>query len=164
AWRRASRTAGIRSATAADARAKLRRGFRAATRRGTGRRMARDGAALSRAICVTAAMNRQRIGALIASLLFVAATHAHELTMAQPTIHLYGPADDPRGMREIAAAYAVLGVEHLLTGTNHTLFVTGLPFLVGFNRRLVWTITAFTLAHSITLALAALCVLTPSAP
>ena len=88
----------------------------------------------------------------------------YTLTAAQPTVQLYGSADDPRGMREIAAAYLVLGVEHILTGTDHMLFVIGLLFLVGFNRRLVWTITAFTLAHSITLALAALGVLTLRSP
>ncbi len=89
----------------------------------------------------------------------------YTLTAAQPTVHLYGSADDPRGIREIATAYLVLGVEHILTGTDHTApFVIGLLFLVGFNRRLVWTITAFTLAHSITLALAALGVLTLRSP
>src|SRR4029077_7138230 len=54
----------------------------------------------------------------------------------------------------------VLGVEHILSGYDHLLFVLALLFLVGFNRRLVWTITAFTAAHSVTLALAALGLLT----
>jgi hydrogenase/urease accessory protein HupE len=59
-------------------------------------------------------------------------------------------------MGEIASAYTALGVEHILTGVDHLLFVIGLLFLVGFNRRLVWTITAFTAAHSLTLACSAL--------
>lgn len=59
-------------------------------------------------------------------------------------------------MGEIASAYTVLGVEHILTGIDHQFFVIGLLFLVGFNRRLFWTITAFTFAHSMTLALSAL--------
>jgi hydrogenase/urease accessory protein HupE len=59
-------------------------------------------------------------------------------------------------MGEIARAYLVLGVEHILTGFDHLLFVFGLLFLVGFRRKLVWTISAFTAAHSITLASAAL--------
>ncbi|RYG85585.1 HupE/UreJ family protein, partial [bacterium] len=42
------------------------------------------------------------------------------------------------------------------TGYDHLLFVLGLLFLVGFHRRLVWTITAFTAAHSLTLASAAM--------
>src|SRR5262249_21736112 len=49
-------------------------------------------------------------------------------------------------------------------GFDHLLFVFALLFLVGFNRRLVWTITAFTLAHSLTLALAALGILTLHSP
>jgi len=59
-------------------------------------------------------------------------------------------------MSEIASAYTVLGIEHILTGFDHLLFVIALLFLVGFNRRLLLTITAFTLAHSCTLALSAL--------
>ena len=80
----------------------------------------------------------------------------YTLTAGQPTVHLYGAADDRRGMQEIASAYLVLGVEHILSGTDHLLFVIGLLLLVGFRRRLVWTITAFTVAHSLTLASAAL--------
>jgi hypothetical protein len=80
----------------------------------------------------------------------------YTLTAGQPTVHLYGSADDARGMAEIASAYGVLGVEHILSGVDHLLFVIGLLFLVGFDRKLVWTITAFTAAHSLTLASAAL--------
>lgn len=71
-------------------------------------------------------------------------------------MQLHGSADDRRGWSEIASAYALLGVEHILSGFDHLLFVIGLLFLVGFHRRLVWTITAFTAAHSLTLASAAL--------
>lgn len=89
----------------------------------------------------------------------------YTLTKAQPSVQLYGAADDPRGMGEIASAYALLGVEHILGGIDHLLFVIGLLFLVGFRRHLVWTITAFTAAHSLTLASSALGWLTlPSAP
>ena len=83
-------------------------------------------------------------------------SRVYTLTAGQPTVHLYGSADDRRGMTEIASAYGVLGVEHILTGVDHLLFVIGLLFLVGFNRRLLWTITAFTAAHSLTLACSAL--------
>lgn len=83
-------------------------------------------------------------------------TRVYTLTAGQPSVHLYGSADDRRGMGEIAWAYALLGVEHILSGYDHLAFVLGLLFLVGFRRRLVATITAFTLAHSVTLALAAL--------
>ena len=80
----------------------------------------------------------------------------YTITAGQPRVQLYGSADDKRGIREIAVAYALLGVEHILGGFDHLLFVISLLFLVGFQRRLVWTISAFTLAHSITLALSAL--------
>jgi len=83
-------------------------------------------------------------------------SRVYTLTKAQPTVQLYGAADDPRGMGEIASAYTLLGVEHILGGIDHLLFVIGLLFLVGFNRRLVLTITAFTAAHSLTLASSAL--------
>jgi hypothetical protein len=83
-------------------------------------------------------------------------SRVYTLTERQPTVHLYGSADDQRGMGEIAGAYLVLGVEHILSGVDHLMFVAALLFLVGFQRRLVWTITAFTLAHSLTLASAAL--------
>lgn len=83
-------------------------------------------------------------------------TRVYTLTAGQPTVQLYGAADDPRGMGEIAAAYTLLGVEHILGGIDHLLFVIGLLFLVGFRRRLVWTITAFTAAHSLTLASSAM--------
>ena len=52
--------------------------------------------------------------------------------------------------------YLKLGVEHILTGFDHLLFVLGLLLLIGPNRRLIKAVTAFTVAHSMTLALAAL--------
>jgi hydrogenase/urease accessory protein HupE len=53
-------------------------------------------------------------------------------------------------------SWLALGVEHILFGLDHLLFVLGLALVAGWNRRLVWAITAFTLAHSVTLAGAAL--------
>ena len=50
-------------------------------------------------------------------------------------------------------AYLTLGIEHLLLGIDHVLFVLGLLYLVSGTWRLVQTITSFTVAHSITLAL-----------
>jgi hydrogenase/urease accessory protein HupE len=83
-------------------------------------------------------------------------SRVYTLTAGQPTVHLYGGAEDQRGMAEVASAYVALGVEHILSGVDHLLFVISLLFLVGFNRRLLWTITAFTAAHSLTLGLSAL--------
>jgi len=79
-------------------------------------------------------------------------SRVYTLTSAQSTVELYGSAEDRRGLGEIARAYVVLGVEHILSGVDHLMFVASLLFLVGFRRRLVGTITAFTLAHSLTLA------------
>jgi len=80
----------------------------------------------------------------------------YTLTANRPSVQLFGGADDRRGAAEIVAVYTGLGVEHIMRGVDHLLFVAGLLFLVGFERRLVWTITAFTAAHSVTLALSAL--------
>lgn len=92
-------------------------------------------------------------------------SHVYTLTSSQPRLQMYGTAQDSRGRGEIAGAYTVLGIEHILTGFDHLLFVFSLLFLVGFERRLIWTITAFTAAHSLTLASAALGILTlPPAP
>lgn len=83
-------------------------------------------------------------------------TQVYTVTGSQPRLHLYGSAQDQRPWSEIASAYTVLGIEHILSGIDHLLFVLSLLFLVGFNRKLLLTITAFTLAHSLTLALSAL--------
>ena len=66
------------------------------------------------------------------------------------TLHL-------KGAGKLAApAYLLLGIEHILTGFDHLSFVLGLLLLVRGRSRLLKTITAFTVAHSITLAAAAL--------
>jgi hydrogenase/urease accessory protein HupE len=56
------------------------------------------------------------------------------------------------GRLEVARTYLVLGVEHILGGFDHLLFVLALLILVKGSRRLIATITAFTVAHSLTLA------------
>ena len=52
----------------------------------------------------------------------------------------------------VAGAYLRLGIEHIWSGLDHLLFILGLMILVKGTRRLVATVTAFTVAHSITLA------------
>jgi hydrogenase/urease accessory protein HupE len=59
-----------------------------------------------------------------------------------------------QGPLVVARAYMTHGVEHILLGIDHLLFVLGLVLLVRNRWMLVKTITAFTIAHSITLALA----------
>ncbi len=53
---------------------------------------------------------------------------------------------------EVVRTYLLLGVEHILSGFDHLLFVLALLLLVNGVRRLVFTVTAFTIAHSLTLA------------
>lgn len=53
-------------------------------------------------------------------------------------------------------SYVWIGVEHIWFGFDHLLFVLCLVLLIRERTRLLWTITAFTLAHSITLGLAAM--------
>jgi len=60
------------------------------------------------------------------------------------------------GAFDVIGTYAVLGVEHILTGIDHLLFVLALLLLVSGWGRLVATVTAFTIAHSLTLAAATL--------
>jgi len=60
------------------------------------------------------------------------------------------------GAWEVASTYLQLGIEHILFGFDHLLFVLALVILVRDWRRVAVTVTAFTLAHSITLAAATL--------
>jgi len=60
----------------------------------------------------------------------------------------------------IVKVYTGLGIEHILIGVDHLLFVLALLLIVTGWRQLVATITAFTLAHSITLAIATLNIVT----
>ena len=53
---------------------------------------------------------------------------------------------------EVVKTYLLLGVEHILGGFDHLLFVLALLLLVTGARRLIATVTAFALAHSLTLA------------
>jgi len=57
---------------------------------------------------------------------------------------------------KVAGSYLVLGIEHILGGFDHLLFVLGLLLIVRSTMLLIKTITSFTLAHSVTLAMAAL--------
>lgn len=66
---------------------------------------------------------------------------------------------------DTARTYFILGVEHILLGVDHLLFVLALFILVGNTWMLLKVITAFTVAHSITLAVAALDIVQiPQAP
>ena len=61
----------------------------------------------------------------------------------------------PRAL-EVARTYSVLGIEHILTGIDHLLFVLALLIITGGGWKLVKTVTAFTISHSLTLTAATL--------
>lgn len=65
---------------------------------------------------------------------------------------------------EVARSYTVIGIEHILGGIDHLLFVLALVLIVRGWRRLLVTVTSFTIAHSITLALATLGVIAVPGP
>jgi len=66
------------------------------------------------------------------------------------------------GLLGTVRRFVVMGVLHILSGPDHILFVLGLILTGGTVRQLLGLITAFTLAHSITLSLTALNIATPS--
>ena len=80
----------------------------------------------------------------------------------QQETHLVQPNDTtaviggPSGAFERIAAYTRLGTEHIALGVDHLLFVLGLLLIVAGPTMLLKTVTAFTLAHSITLGIATL--------
>jgi len=71
-----------------------------------------------------------------------------------PSLNVYGipPSAGLRFLVPIAVDYTHLGVEHILTGFDHLMFVLAVTILVSTRRALVAAITAFTVAHSLTLA------------
>lgn len=56
----------------------------------------------------------------------------------------------------VAKQYLSLGMEHIIGGLDHLLFVLGLLVIARTVKRILWTVTGFTIAHSITLTLSAL--------
>jgi hydrogenase/urease accessory protein HupE len=78
-----------------------------------------------------------------------------QIVRLTPSTPAFVVEDAPR-WTAIAATYLGLGIEHILLGIDHLLFVLAMLLLVRSWSRLVATITAFTLAHSITLAAATL--------
>jgi hydrogenase/urease accessory protein HupE len=87
-------------------------------------------------------------------------TRTHRLTSAETSFAV--PADP--GVLEVVRSYASLGVNHILQGADHLLFILALLLLIGDWRRLLLAVTAFTVAHSLTLAAASLGMLSVPAP
>lgn len=76
------------------------------------------------------------------------ATQVKRLTPSRPSFVV----EAAPGATQVARTYLLLGVDHILGGVDHLLFVLALVILVKGTRRLVATVTAFTVAHSLTLA------------
>jgi hydrogenase/urease accessory protein HupE len=72
-------------------------------------------------------------------------------TLIHPSQPWFELSATPSKLR-VAGAYLRLGIEHILGGIDHLLFILALMILVKGTRRLIATVTAFTVAHSITLA------------
>lgn len=82
------------------------------------------------------------------------------LSVEQPVFVV--PAADSGG--QVAWSYTVLGIEHILEGIDHLLFVLALLLVVRGGRQIILAVTSFTVAHSITLVAATLGWLTVPGP
>jgi hypothetical protein len=80
---------------------------------------------------------------------------AHSTELVHPS-RPYIEIPAPRGALATATIFLTQGIEHILLGADHLLFVLGLVLIVRSPWMLVKTISAFTVAHSITLAAATL--------
>jgi hydrogenase/urease accessory protein HupE len=69
----------------------------------------------------------------------------------------------PQGVLAVVRRFVPAGVHHILIGPDHLLFLVGLLLLGGSLRQLAYVVTAFTLAHSLTLSVAALALVSPPA-
>lgn len=94
-----------------------------------------------------AGLERTRTDVLVRYELTPGETQVHRLTAAETAFTVPGEA----GLLEILGSYIGLGVTHILEGIDHLLFVFALLLLIRDRRRLLWAVTAFTVAHSLTL-------------
>ncbi|MBR0859916.1 HupE/UreJ family protein [Bradyrhizobium liaoningense] len=81
---------------------------------------------------------------------------SYTISTANPVVSVLGTgAPTLQAWIELAKVYVNYGIDHILLGADHLLFVLGLIWIVGGGWRLVKTITAFTIGHSASLAAAA---------
>jgi hydrogenase/urease accessory protein HupE len=99
-----------------------------------------------------AGLDRTRTETLVRYELTPGETRVQRLTASETSFTVPPKA----GTFDILRSYVALGVTHILEGLDHLLFVFALLLLISDRARLFWAITAFTLAHSITLAAATL--------
>jgi hydrogenase/urease accessory protein HupE len=121
--------------------------------------------------CQSAGLKGQRIGidglastitdALVRIAFADGTIWTQRLTPQQPSVVI----PSAQSVAAVSAVYFDLGIEHILTGADHLLFVLAMLIITKGLWRLVKTVTAFTVAHSITLGLAAVgLVHVPQAP
>lgn len=79
-----------------------------------------------------------------------------ELTLIARPSHPYVTVEGSQTSLQVALTYTVEGIRHIGSGFDHLLFVLALLLIVKSGWMLLKTVTAFTVAHSITLALASL--------
>jgi hypothetical protein len=87
-----------------------------------------------------------------------------ELTLIARPSHPYVTVEGSQSSWQVALTYTVEGVRHIGFGFDHLLFVLALLLIVKGGWMLLKTVTAFTVAHSITLALATLGIFQPARP
>ncbi len=89
-----------------------------------------------------------------------ALTHQAILDATRQTADYYS--GTVQGRLSVIRTFVMSGIEHILIGPDHVLFLIGLLLLGGSLKRLALIVTAFTIGHSVTLSLAALDILSPS--
>ncbi len=82
------------------------------------------------------------------------------LNTERSSVELPAPEETP----PVFQYYILLGIKHILSGADHLMFVLALVLLVRRQRKLIRTVTAFTVGHSVTLSLAALELVSVPAP
>jgi len=106
-------------------------------------------------------LEKTRTDVLVRYQLNTGDTRSQRLT---PDVTSFVLSGDPTQL-EVAATYLPFGIEHILGGIDHLLFVFALMLLIANGWRLIGAITAFTVAHSLTLAAATLDLISlPSPP
>jgi hydrogenase/urease accessory protein HupE len=101
---------------------------------------------------VIAGLSSTQTDTLLRVQLIDGSMHTTVLRPDSPSFFIPDKASKTKG----AGSYLLLGIEHILGGFDHLLFVLGLLLIVRSTTLLIKTITAFTLAHSVTLAMATL--------
>ena len=71
---------------------------------------------------------------------------------------------EPENFSSVASSYFVIGIEHIVYGYDHLLFLAGLLYIARTPRRVLITVTGFTIAHSVTIFLTALNLIRVSVP